>query len=94
MEPDYIRPGGIPPQLTKADLKTLTPEQIVAAQDLGQFEVVTSGRDPLPFEKAGERLASPAEDAQARIDQAEAARVAQAQHRDATRRAMTITEGL
>jgi hypothetical protein len=71
-------PDDLPPQLTSADLARLTPDQVVTADDLGQLETVKSGRDPLPFERSGERRATEAEDAQARIDQAEADRAAAA----------------
>lgn len=94
MEPQYVRPGGVPPQLTRADLATLSPAEIVQAQEAGQLDAVLSGRDPLAFEKAGERRATPEEAAQAIADQAEAKRVADAQHRSSITRAITITEGL
>ncbi len=80
MTPVYVQsPDDLPPQLTRADLARLSPEQVVSADDLGQLETVKSGRDPLPFERSGERRATEAEDAQARIDQAEADRAAAAQ---------------
>ena len=73
MTPIYVAsPDDLPPQLTRADLARLTPEQVVTADDLHQLEVVKTGRDPLPFERNGERRATAAEDAQARIDQAAA----------------------
>ncbi len=74
----YVRPPDeIPPQLSRADLSRLTPEQIVQADDNGQTEVIRSGRDPLEFERRGERRASAAEDAEARaVEQAEADRAA------------------
>jgi hypothetical protein len=73
--PVYVAsPDDLPPQLTRLDLARLTPEQVVTADDLGQLETLKTGRDPLPFERNGERRATPAEDAQARIDQAEALR--------------------
>ena len=91
----FINPDGLPPQLTRADLARLTPAQVVQAQEAGQFDVLLNhGRDPIGIERRGERRATDAEDVQAHVDQAEAQRVAAAQHRDATRRAMTITEGL
>ncbi len=81
---DYIKPRGqLAPQLSKGDLANLTPEEIVAADELGQFDVVQTGRDPLAFEISGERKATPEEDAQARADQAQAARVASNQNRQA-----------
>lgn len=80
MTPVYVQsPDDLPPQLTRADLARLSPEQVVSADDLGQLETVKSGRDPLPFERSGERRATEAEDAQARIDQAEAERAQLAQ---------------
>ncbi len=74
----YVQPPDeIPPQLSKADLARLTPAEIVQADDHGQTEVIKSGRDPLDFERAGERRATPAEDAEARaVEQAEADRAA------------------
>jgi len=67
-------PDNIPPQLSRSDLSRLTPEQTVQAHEAGQLEVVLGGRDPLPFERNGERRATPAEAAQAIADQAEAQR--------------------
>ena len=90
----FVRPGSTPPQLSRADLASLSPAQIVQAQEAGQLDAVLSGRDPLAFEKAGERRATPEEAAQAIADQAEAKRVADAQHRSNIARAMKITEGL
>jgi hypothetical protein len=76
MTGNYITPGGTPPQLSRADLAALSPEDVVRADDMHQLEVLKSGRDPLDFERTGQRKATPAEDAQARADQAEAARQA------------------
>lgn len=90
----YIRPGGVPPQLTRADLATLTPEQVVRADELGQCEVIKNGREPIPAEVRGERFASEQEDAQARADQAEAERIAANQHRSNIARAIKIGESL
>lgn len=70
-------PDNIPPQLSRSDLARLSPEQTVQAHENGQLEVVLSGRDPLPFERNGERRATDAEAAQAVADQAEALRNAQ-----------------
>jgi hypothetical protein len=74
----YVRPPDeIPPQLSRADIARLSPAEIVQADDNGQCEVIRSGRDPLPFERTGERRATPAEAAQAIADQqAEADRAA------------------
>ncbi|HRY08343.1 MAG: hypothetical protein KDC40_12325 [Actinobacteria bacterium] len=60
---EYYSPDDptIAPQLSGADLKRMTPEQIVKADELQQFAVLRSGRDPLPMERAGERLARPDE---------------------------------
>jgi hypothetical protein len=73
MTPVYVAsPDDLPPQLTRADLARLSPEQTVQAHENGQLEVVLSGRDPLDFERRGERRATDAEAAQAIADQAEA----------------------
>ena len=58
----------IAPQLGKADLGKMTPEQIVKADELQQFAVLRSGRDPLPMERSGQRLARPDEVAAAARD--------------------------
>ncbi len=80
MTEQYVKPpSAIAPQLSRSDLSRLTPAEIVQADDNGQTEVIKSGRDPLPFERSGERRATEAEDAQARIDQAEAERAQLAQ---------------
>ena len=89
MEQNYIRPGGkFAPQLTRHDLETLSAAEITAADNAHQFDVVKTGRDPLPFEINGERRATDAEDAQARADQAEAQRVAATQQRNDLRAAL------
>lgn len=88
-QPDYIQPGGrLAPQLSKADLDRLSAAEITAADNLGQFEIIQTGRDPLPFEINGERRATDTEDAQARADQAEAQRVAATQQRNDLRAAL------
>lgn len=70
MTEQYVKPpSAIAPQLSRSDLSRLTPAEIVQADDNGQTEVIKSGRDPLGFERRGERRASAAEDAQARADQ-------------------------
>ena len=60
---EYYSPDDptIAPQLSGADLKRMTPEQIVKADELQQFAVLRSGRDPLPMERSGQRLARPDE---------------------------------
>lgn len=59
MTEQYVKPpSAIAPQLSRSDLSRLTPEQIVQADDAGQCEVIRSGRDPLEFERRGERRAT------------------------------------
>lgn len=89
---EYVTPErGIPPQLTRADLDALTPQQVVKAHQAGQFETIMTGRDPLPFEASGTRWATEAEDAAARIDQAAAAQTARAAAAEELRRQHTTT---
>lgn len=89
MEPQYINPDNIPPQLTRDDLNRMSPAQIVQAHDAGQFRVLeTEGRDPIGVERAGERRATPAEDADARVQQAEHAKVLRSQAADALRQSL------
>jgi hypothetical protein len=57
-------------------IRDLPPEEVVRAEQLGQCEIVQTGRDPLAFERSGERRASIQEDADARAEQASAARTA------------------
>ncbi len=65
--PDYYDPSpNMPPQLSRAQLAEMDPDDIVQADQLGQFEVIRTGRDPLPFEAAGQRRATTEEDALAR----------------------------
>jgi hypothetical protein len=86
----YVQPPDeIPPQLSKADLARLTPAEIVQADDAGQCEVIRSGRDPLEFERRGERRATEEEAiAQMRAAVDEADRMRQAN------RAAARNEGL
>lgn len=79
---DYVVPGGVPaPQLTKEDLGTLSPDEVVKANRLGQFDVIKAGRTPTDTERAGVRWATPEEiEAQAEIDRANQ-RIAKAEYR-------------
>lgn len=89
MSDDYIKPGTIPPQLSRADIKKLTPAEIVKAQEAGQFDVLMStGRDPIGVERRGERKATVLEDVQAAADQQAAAKA------EATHRAQAIRNAL
>lgn len=78
----YINPaaaGRPAPQLTKAQLSAMSPDDVVRADDLGQFEVLKSQhRDPIAVEQRGERWATPAE-AQAQLA-AERAAVTRMKH--------------
>jgi len=60
--PDYYDPDAArrpAPQLTKAELRMMTPEQVVAADEAGQFTVIKSQRrDPVDAERRGERWAT------------------------------------
>lgn len=86
---DYYDPAAAArpaPQLTREDMKRMSPEQLVAADDAGQFAVLKGqGRDPLPFEAAGQRLATPAEAQAARAAERQAAE----DHRNTLRRTLT-----
>ena len=54
------------PQLTREELRMMTPEQVVAADEALQFAVLKSqGRDPIEAERRGERWATPTEIAEA-----------------------------
>jgi len=56
-DPDAARRPA--PQLTKAELRMMTPEQVVAADEAGQFTVIKSQRrDPVDAERRGERWAT------------------------------------
>lgn len=59
--PDYYDPAAAKPapQLTRAQLKAMAPEDVVRADALGQFECLKQfGRDPIDAERRGERWAS------------------------------------
>ncbi len=60
--PDYYDPAAAArpaPQLTRAQLKAMAPEDVVRADALGQFECLKQfGRDPIDAERRGERWAS------------------------------------
>ena len=75
MEPQYIKPGGLPPQLTRAQLRDLPPDDVVRAHEAGQLEVITTGREPTRQEQAGERWASAEEDRAARETEQSIAKV-------------------
>lgn len=53
------------PQLTRAELKSMSPEQVVQADENRQLEVIKTGRDPIEAERRGERWATPTEIAEA-----------------------------
>ncbi len=53
------------PQLTRAELKSMSPEQVVQADENRQLEVIKTGRDPIEVERRGERWATPDEIAEA-----------------------------
>lgn len=83
---DPVAAGRPAPQLTREDMKRMSPEQLVAADDAGQFVVLKGqGRNPLPFEAKGERLATAAEDQAARAAERQAAE----DHRNTLRRTLT-----
>ncbi|MEZ5130082.1 MAG: hypothetical protein R2703_16670 [Micropruina glycogenica] len=76
---DPAAAGRPAPQLTKAQLSAMSPDDVVRADDLGQFEVLKSQhRDPIAAEQRGERWATPAE-AQAQLA-AERAAVTRMKH--------------
>lgn len=60
--PDYYDPEAAAkpaPQLTRAQLKAMAPEDVVRADALGQFECLKQfGRDPIDAERRGERWAT------------------------------------
>ena len=49
------KPG---PQLTREELRAMTPELVVQADENRQFEVIKTGRDPVEAERRGERWAT------------------------------------
>ena len=91
--PDYYDPEAAAkpaPQLTRAQLKAMAPEDVVRADALGQFECLKQfGRDPIDAERRGERWATP-DEAQAAL---QAAATAAANQRQANR-AAARNEGL
>ncbi|MCB0914363.1 MAG: hypothetical protein KDC23_01490 [Actinobacteria bacterium] len=56
---DYIRPGERSPQLTRADLLALTPQQIDQARRMGQLDDLLAGPAPdtAPTEEADAKAA-------------------------------------
>ncbi len=58
------------PQLSREELRMMTPEQVVQADENRQFEVIKTGRDPIDAERRGERWATPTEIAEALQDAA------------------------
>ena len=73
-QPQYYDPAAAAkpaPQLTREELRMMTPEQVVAADEALQFAVLKSqGRDPIDAERRGERWATPTEIAEALQDAA------------------------
>ena len=53
------------PQLTREELRMMTPEQVVQADENRQLEVIKTGRDPIEVERRGERWATSDEIAEA-----------------------------
>ena len=92
--PDYYDPEAAAkpaPQLTRAQLKAMAPDDVVRADEAGQFEVLKNfGRDPIDAERRGERWATPDEIAEA----LQAAAADANQQRQAARRAAARAEGL
>lgn len=80
----YVNPNPPPPpQLSKDDLARLTPDQIVAADNAGQFQVLkTEGRNPTETERLGQRWATPEEAEAVRAEQAQADQTARTEHRN------------
>ena len=68
-QPQYYDPAAAAkpaPHLTREELRMMTPEQVVAADEALQFAVLKSqGRDPIEAERRGERGATPTEIAEA-----------------------------
>ena len=86
----YVNPNPPPPpQLSNDDLARLTPDQIVAADAAGQFQVLkTEGRNPTETERLGQRWATPEEAEAARAAEAQADRNLQDQYRRDQRAAL------
>ena len=63
--PDYYDPAAArrpAPQLTKAEMRMMDPDDVVRADEAGQFTVIKSQRrDPVDAERRGERWATRAE---------------------------------
>ena len=78
------------PQLTRAELKSMSPEQVVQADEAGQFTVIkTQGRDPVDAERRGERWATREE-----VQEALQAAAADANQQRQAARAAARAEGL
>ncbi len=92
-QPQYYNPeaaGRPAPQLTKAELKAMDPDDVVRADAAGQFECLKNyGRDPIDAERRGERWATEEE----AIAQMKAA-VAEANNQRAANRLAARNEGL
>ena len=60
--PDYYDPAAVArpaPQLTRAELQAMRADDVVRADEAGQFECLKQfGRDPIDAERRGERWAS------------------------------------
>ncbi len=60
--PDYYDPAAArrpAPQLTKAEMRMMDPDDVVRADEAGQFTVIKSQRrDPVDAERRGERWAT------------------------------------
>jgi len=91
--PDYYDPAAVArpaPQLTRAELQAMRADDVVRADEAGQFECLKQfGRDPIDAERRGERWATP-DEAQAAL---QAAATAAANQRQANR-AAARNEGL
>lgn len=88
-DPDAARRPA--PQLTKAEMRMMDPDDVVRADEAGQFTVIKSQRrDPVDAERRGERWATPDEIAEA----LQAAAADANQQRQAARRAAARAEGL
>jgi len=91
--PDYYDPQAAQrpaPQLTRAELKAMDPDDVVRADAAGQFECLKNfGRDPIDAERRGERWATDEE----AIAQMRAA-VAEANNQRHANRVAAKAEGL
>ena len=92
-QPQYYDPAAAAkpaPQLTKAELKAMDPDDVVRADAAGQFECLKNfGRDPIEVERRGERWATPTE-----IAEALQAAAADANQQRQANRAAARNEGL